>query len=662
MCICSLKFIILTIFLNILKTDCLHYKDSNSNKIEILKPKIYYENEKISSAEHFEVFVIEDLLLNKETLFWKSTGLCPPDPHQNAHAFLLAPDMKQNFFHIGSLPQHGIIQVRIHWLLDLIKLKILPNFVVSFDFKYLDDLILSLWENGLQPGFELMGNPSNYFTDFENQTQVYLWKDMIQSLAEHYIGLFGIKYVVQWNFETWNEPDHKDFDNLNFTTQGFLNYYDACSEGLKAANPRLRLGGPGGSCRIPSVGHSPLCWALLAHCSYGKNYFSGEIGVRLDFISFHKKGNGSTDFIFDEELETMHYIRKTYPSLSHVPFYNDEADPLKNWALPQEWRADTTYAAMVVKITLKHIYWLIQKSSEVFITLMSSDNAFLSYFPNQFTQRTLLARFQINNTSPKHVEFVKKPVYSAFALLSKLCPYVLTTKVHINGKKLADNASEFGVIATACDNKRVVNVLMYNSVGNQTKESMTDVHLHFNFFCLQNSTFAIFEMDNINTNPHLKWKKLGKPIYPSLKQFSLIKDSEAPRMKGPYFIKCGTPLQLGLKMHNPSVILINICRAQKAISRIQNVRFLQTWNFTLQLSWTDDYNRCILTYIVEHSFLQHGPYHQLNKKNIIMPYYWHSCLKNNKSCFIKGFYRVKAIDYWNNNGPYSTPIYVRGIL
>lgn len=29
-----------------------------------------------------------------------------------------------------------------------------------------------------------------------------------------------------WNFETWNEPDHHDFDNLNFTIKGNLSIFE----------------------------------------------------------------------------------------------------------------------------------------------------------------------------------------------------------------------------------------------------------------------------------------------------------------------------------------------------------------------------------------------------------------------------------------------------
>ena len=33
-----------------------------------------------------------------------------------------------------------------------------------------------------------MGNPSNFFSDFENATQVTLWKEIVNGLARRYIG------------------------------------------------------------------------------------------------------------------------------------------------------------------------------------------------------------------------------------------------------------------------------------------------------------------------------------------------------------------------------------------------------------------------------------------------------------------------------------------
>ena len=52
----------------------------------------------------------------------KSFPFCsPPLPHQSAADFDLGPDMVQNLAYIGAVPHRGIAQVRIHWLLDLVK-------------------------------------------------------------------------------------------------------------------------------------------------------------------------------------------------------------------------------------------------------------------------------------------------------------------------------------------------------------------------------------------------------------------------------------------------------------------------------------------------------------------------------------------------------------
>lgn len=31
---------------------------------------------------------------------------------------------------------------------------------------------------------------------------------------------YGLGIVSQWNFETWNEPNNHDFDNITMTIQG----------------------------------------------------------------------------------------------------------------------------------------------------------------------------------------------------------------------------------------------------------------------------------------------------------------------------------------------------------------------------------------------------------------------------------------------------------
>lgn len=55
--------------------------------------------------------------------------------------------------------------------------------------------------------------------------------------------------------------------------------------------------------------------------------------------------------ILQQEVQTMKEIQERFPRFRSLPVFNDEADPLVGWSRPQEWRADVTYAAMVVKVS-----------------------------------------------------------------------------------------------------------------------------------------------------------------------------------------------------------------------------------------------------------------------------------------------------------------------
>ncbi|XP_033275540.1 alpha-L-iduronidase isoform X2 [Orcinus orca] len=433
--------------------------------------------------------------------FWRSTGFCPPLPHSQADRYDLSWDQQLNLAYVGAVPHGGMEQVRTHWLLDLITARGSARQGLSYNFTHLDRYLDLLRENQLVPGFELMGSPSGRFTDFEDERQVFEWKNLVSLLARRYIGRYGLKHVSKWNFETWNEPDHHDFDNVSMTLQGFLNYYDACSEGLRAASSALRLGGPGDS--FHPLPRSPLCWGLLEHCHNGTNFFTGEVGVRLDYIALHKKvkpgipalpsvpapnpapyagvprtrqpqnarllpaappplrgglggcsggvsaqGAGSSIYILEQEAAVVRQIQRLFPKFADTPVYNDEADPLVGWSLPQPWRADVTYAAMVVKVIAQHQNLLVANtSSSVRYALLSNDNAFLSYHPHPFSQRTLTARFQVNNTRPPHVQLLRKPVLTAMALLALLDGEQLWAEVSRDGTVLDSNHT-VGVLAS----------------------------------------------------------------------------------------------------------------------------------------------------------------------------------------------------------------------
>ena len=599
-----------------------------------------YVNEEVTSLQHF----------------WRSTGLCPPLPHANASSFLLSNDMLQNLLLISSTPHNGIEQVRIHWLLELISKNEL-----SYDFKHLDKLIYFLFACGLKPGFEIMGNPSNYFSSFDDMSQVIEFKALVSLIAKRYISMFGLDYVSSWNFETWNEPDHLDFDNVTMTVEGFLKYYDACSEGLIEASPSLTFGGPGGSCRDPSF--SKRCWALFEHVTNGKNYITGKNGSRLDYISFHKKGKGNASFILESELDTILKIHKQYPSLTSTPIYNDEADPLVGWSRPQPWRADVVYAAVIVKVISQHQNQIIANSSGINYALLSNDNGFLNYFPNYFTQRTLNSRFQINNTQPKYVHFVKKPALIVMGLLAKLGDEQIS-KFYVNDK--------VGGFSSLCVSRSCLNfeisTILYNSADTDLSTGLSSVQLNyynlhrtkmFSNGSASNVRAVVCNLNNQDTNPSKIWEQLGKPDFPTPSQFVLMHEHEGPSCSDPLPVKFNEKgeFSTNILIHLPGVALHHICWINASTNGPGKPTNLSAFNITVGqvlLTWKDAKigTKCIKTYLVEFApAFKPAEFAVVNRAKILFNSFTYIGFNP-----IAGYFRVQAIDYWDRKGSYSNTL------
>lgn len=55
--------------------------------------------------------------------FWTNTGFAPPEPVEKVAEFLATDDVNLNLEIIGSLPNRGLKNVRIHWLLNLLSIR-----------------------------------------------------------------------------------------------------------------------------------------------------------------------------------------------------------------------------------------------------------------------------------------------------------------------------------------------------------------------------------------------------------------------------------------------------------------------------------------------------------------------------------------------------------
>ena len=524
--------------------------------------------------------------------FWLSTGFNPA-PYGDQTAFLMSEDVAKNLALIGALTNDDSFQVRIHNLLNL-------------DLNALDRIIHLLWSNRLKPGFEIMGNPFEHRLNFDDPDQVDKWKIFIEKLVQRFVSRYGRQEVERWNFETWNEPDH---ELKNWTISSYLNYYEVVSGVLKQHG--LRLGGPGGSCRPPHF--TRLCYSLLEHQATTRN--------KLDFVSFHRKGQD----LVNGQLHLMKRLKKDFPALSEMPFFNDEADPMKSWWKTRKWRGNVEYAMKVVK----NIYESKEIVSTTSYQLLSNDNAFLNQ-PNlsYFDQRTLTTRFLCENGQSV---LIRKPIYNLMVMLGLLGDLEIPIA--------ASNVISWFTKRVGRQEGNLISV-----VALFTTHDASTVHL--NLTGIDNSTAiaTLYKMNGDNTNPRQVWSNLGKPTCPDKHEIASI-------LKATYLKAQRIPIEMPIHLSNSSIYLLAICvKSDQPEQPIEVTLYKEARNITL-LRW--HYNgelECLSGFLVEHS-TNAIDYEIINEHQLEpIPFYQHLSDGN------FGWYRLAALDVWGRKGPFSKPV------
>lgn len=582
--------------------------------------------------------------------FWQGTGFTPAK-------LLLDKDMRQYLTYIGSIPHGGITHVRIHYLLDLVRADKLGTDCPNYNWTLLDLGLDLLIENNLKPFFELMGNPSGYFSDFNDDGQLHVWKRMIRDLALHLMQRYGREEVETWYFETWNEPDARWWHQWPHDTVSFCNYYDACSEGLKEANPNLRLGGPG-SCRTLSE----IFKAFVAHCDCGTNYFTGEKGVRLDFISVHEKGarpnpediTPNLQAICDRELLAYKYVCENHPRLADVPFMNNECDIQVGWVDIHTWRAKPYYAANVCKVIDQHIKTIIDGSNCNYLFL-SNDNGFIG----TWGQRTHLTRFGEEvgvdpnraQLRPRIEEFelIKKPVHNVMVMLSMLGSERLIVES-------SEECPDIGVIATKRDDNQLA-VLVYHSRDQIETTDCKHITLQLTGLPFTDAALVHYRIDESHTNPFRIWEMLGAPLRPSAEDFALMREhQELTAIAGPSSaaIDSGSmSLDFDLPLPGVSLILISQ-KPPEGPGKVHGLRAERYRSLThmdeIMLTWKHVDSRFIKTYEVLYSETADGRFERVNKTDLLCSAFLHVKPHTGGR---EGFYKVRAVDYWGRAGEAS---------
>lgn len=310
-----------------------------------------------------------------------------------------------------------------------------------------------------------------------------------------------------------------------YHTADYLNYITAVHAALqRISNGRLQLRGPAGLFH-PNRSKHPLCWGLLQYCNSTAD-LSTECPLQM--LTYHRKGyDGTAASILNATIDLIAELRAEFPRLmASMRYANSEADPMTGWSHPLTGNANVEYAAVLVENVLLH--WTALRGDNngggflPQLAGLSHDNAFLSYHPYEFDQRTVLAHFQMNETGlPADVQLFTKPVYSAIGMLAlTLGPALSAVRwrhkcAWVKSKNIKSNKDGW-----------YASVLLVSQGGNVSRslaESVAfsagrdKIRLRFDAPSDEDCWWFAEFLEQNTTDPQHVWLKHGAPAYPDAK-------------------------------------------------------------------------------------------------------------------------------------------------
>ena len=192
-----------------------------------------------------------------------------------------------------------------------------------YNFTYIDRIFDSFLEKGIRPFVELGFMPSKLAS---GENTVFYWKghttppvdyekwtQLVQATIRHFISRYGLKEVLQWPFEVWNEPNLPGFW-LNADKKEYFRLYSHTAKAVKAVHPDLKVGGPA------------ICGGADHWITDFLN-FCHEERVPLDFVTRHaytSKAPEVTPHFYYQELHENTYMlnefRQVREMIKQSPF------------------------------------------------------------------------------------------------------------------------------------------------------------------------------------------------------------------------------------------------------------------------------------------------------------------------------------------------------
>jgi xylan 1,4-beta-xylosidase len=367
------------------------------------------------------------------------------------------------------------------------------------------------------------------------------WYDLVFNLVCHCLERYGADEIATWYWELWNEPDI-------FYWQGsideFNKLYDYTAAAVKAACPAARVGGPATTNPAPGRRSAEFLDAFLDHCANGANYYSGQQGAALDFVTFHVKGGGyradpkhrkqnppSVKQILSN-TRTGYEIISKYPAFKDLECILSEIDP-DGWAAGGAWDninlnfRNTEYypsfvAAAFDKVSkfAKRENWDLKLLTWAFMFVGERCFEGTRAFSTQGIDKAILNLFRMYARMG-----TQEILFESSAAKDPL------SYTDLNGYGEEPDISGFATLSGS----KGLEVLIYNHHDDWDLSSEHAIELEIASLPFDSSDLVLkhYRIDQAHSNAYAEWVRLGRPMYPAAGQCQAIKSREGLELLEP---------------------------------------------------------------------------------------------------------------------------------
>ena len=302
------------------------------------------------------------------------------------------------------------------------------------------------------------------------------WETLIRKLTRHWVERYGLKEVRTWFFETWNEPNLKNF--WTGTQEDYFKLYRHTVEAIKSVDSSLKIGGP-------ATAQTAWIEEFLEYCEHEH--------LPVDFVTTHYYPTDAfSEGDTDKKLASAprHVMRgqaeKAKGHARGLPVYVTEWNISSD---PRHSLHDEPFAAAYATNILMSLRGLVQGYSFWTFSDIFEEN----YFPSV----PFHGGFGLLN-----LHSIPKPVYRAFQILHQL-----------GDEQLQVSGQHDTVEVWAVQKENQLTLLAVNHGLPNHPISTEQVQIFILSNNLEPQQAYIQRIDEDHVNPRRVWLDMGSPEY-----------------------------------------------------------------------------------------------------------------------------------------------------